>query len=98
MFRYFAKKIITLIILLFFVSIVVFSVLFVIPGDPAQIILGINATPESLATLRAELGLDKSFIDQYLDWIGNLVTGRGNRSINYDMPVYDLILDRLTVT
>jgi peptide/nickel transport system permease protein len=98
MFRYFTKKIITLIILLLFVSIAVFSVLFVIPGDPAQIILGINATPESLAALRNELGLDKSFIDQYLVWIGNLLSGRGNRSINYDMPVYDLILDRLSVT
>ena len=98
MFRYFAKKTFTLIILLFFVSITVFSVLFVIPGDPAQIILGINATPESLASLRAELGLDRSFIDQYLDWIGKIITGQGNRSINYDMPVYDLILDRLTIT
>ena len=87
MLRYATKKILTLIILLFFVSMAVFSVLFVIPGDPAQIILGINATPESLATLRAELGLDKSFTDQYLDWIGNLLSGRGNRSINYDMPV-----------
>ena len=98
MFRYFAKKTVTLIILLFFVSITVFSVLFVIPGDPAQIILGINATPESLASLRAELGLDRSFIDQYMDWIAKILTGQGNRSINYDMPVYDLILDRLTVT
>ena len=55
MYRYFAKKIVTLIILLFFVSIAVFSVLFVIPGDPAQIILGINATPETLAKLRTRL-------------------------------------------
>ena len=98
MYRYLTKKLITLIILLFFVSITVFSVLFIIPGDPAQIILGINATPDSLAALRAELGLDKSFVAQYLDWIGNIVSGRGNRSINYDMPVYDLLLSRLAVT
>lgn len=98
MYRYLTKKLITLILLLFFVSITVFSVLFVIPGDPAQIILGINATPESLAALRAELGLDKSFLAQYVDWIGNIVSGRGNRSINYDMPVYDLLLSRLAVT
>jgi len=98
MVRYLAKKIITLIILLFFVSITVFSVLFVIPGDPAQIILGINATPESLAALRSDLGLDKSFLEQYLAWTGNLLSGRGNRSINYDIPVYDLILERLAVT
>jgi len=96
--RYFVKKLITLLILLFLVSITVYSVLFVLPGDPAQIILGINATPETLANLRAELGLDKSFWAQYTDWMGNLLTGRGSRSINYDMPVYDLIISRLAVT
>jgi peptide/nickel transport system permease protein len=96
--RYLIKKLITLFFLLLLVSIAVFSVLFVIPGDPAQIMLGINATPETLARLRTDLGLDKSFVDQYTDWIGNLLTGRGNRSINYDMPVSDLIVSRLTVT
>lgn len=96
--RYLIKKLITLLILLFLVSIAVFSVLFVLPGDPAQIILGINATPETLANLRAELGLDKSFFEQYADWIGNMITGRGNRSINYDMPVSELILSSLAVT
>jgi len=96
--RFFLKKLITLLILLFLVSITVYSVLFVLPGDPAQIILGINASPETLANLRAELGLDKPFWAQYTDWMGNLLTGRGSWSINYDMPVYDLILSRLTVT
>jgi peptide/nickel transport system permease protein len=96
--RYFLKKFITLLLLLFLVSITVYSVLFVLPGDPAQIILGINATPETLANLRAELGLDKSFWVQYTDWIYNLLTGRGSWSINYDMPVYDLIVSCLTVT
>jgi len=96
--RYLLKKLTTLLILLFLVSIAVFSVLFVLPGDPAQIILGINATPETLANLRAELGLDESFFTQYSDWIGNIITGRGNRSINYDMPVSELILSSLAVT
>lgn len=96
--RYLLKKLITLLILLFLVSIAVFSVLFVLPGDPAQIILGINATPETLANLRAELGLNESFFSQYTDWIGNIITGRGNRSINYDMPVSELILSSLAVT
>ena len=96
--RYLIKKTITLIVLLFLVSMVVFSVLFVLPGDPAQIILGINATPETLANLRAELGLDKSFWIQYTSWIWNTLSGKGSRSINYDMPVYDLLLSRLSVT
>lgn len=96
--RYFIKKIVTLIVLLLLVSIIVFSVLFVLPGDPAQIILGLNATPETLANLRAELGLDKPFWNQYMGWIGDILTGKGSWSINYDMPVYDLILSRLAVT
>jgi peptide/nickel transport system permease protein len=97
MIRYILKKLFILLILLFLVSFAVFAVLFVLPGDPAQIILGINATPESLANLRAELGLDRSFLVQYGDWIGKLFTG-GNRSINYNMPVYELIVSRLAVT
>jgi peptide/nickel transport system permease protein len=98
MYRYLLKNFTILIILLFVISLIVFSVLFVLPGDPAQIILGINATPETLANLRAKLGLDRPFWVQYSDWIGRLLTGRGSLSINYDMPVYDLILSRLAVT
>src|SRR5512147_2996126 len=98
MLRYVAKKLITLILLLLLVSITVFSVLFVLPGDPAQIILGINATPEALATLRADLGLDQSFMAQYLDWIGKLLAAESYQSIHYKMPVLELILSRLAVT
>jgi peptide/nickel transport system permease protein len=98
MIRYLTKKLITLIFLLLLVSIVVFSVLFVLPGDPAQIMLGINATPETLANLRAELGLDQPFWTQYLTWLTNMITGKGSRSLNYDLPVYELIVSRLAVT
>jgi len=98
MVRYFIKKLITLVVLLLLVSITVFSVLFVLPGDPAQIILGLNATEETLANLRAELGLDQSFWAQYLGWLGDILSGKGSWSINYDMPVYDLIWSRLAVT
>lgn len=98
MLPYFAKNLVTLILLLFLVSITVFAVLFILPGDPAQIILGINATPESLANLRAELGLDKSFIGQYTDWIGNLLRGHSQQSIHYKIPVSELIWKSLAVT
>jgi peptide/nickel transport system permease protein len=96
--RYLIKNITILVLLLFIISLTVFAILFVLPGDPAQIILGINATSETLANLRAELGLDRPFWIQYGDWIGGLLTGHGSRSINYDMPVYDLIVSRLAVT
>ena len=95
---YLIKKIVTLGILLLLVSWVVFAVLFILPGDPAQIILGINATPETLANLRSELGLDQPFWAQYLQWIGRTLNGSGSRSIHYDVPVFDLILSRLAVT
>ncbi len=98
MIRYFIKKLITLILLLMLVSIAVFSVLFVLPGDPAQIMLGINATPETLANLRAELGLDQPFWVQYLSWLAKMISGEGSRSLNYDLPVYELIVSRLAVT
>jgi peptide/nickel transport system permease protein len=77
---------------------VIFAALFVLPGDPAQIILGMNATPETLANVRAALGLDRPFLVQYWDWIGGLLQGRSGRSINYQEPVLDLILSRLAVT
>jgi len=96
--RYFLKKAVTLILLLLLVSITVFSVLFVLPGDPAQIMLGINATPETLANLRAELGLDQPFWTQYLKWLRQLISGEGSRSLNYDMSVNALIVSRLAVT
>jgi len=96
--RYLITKLFILFLLLFLVSITVFSVLFVLPGDPAQIILGINATPETLENLRSQLGLNQPFMAQYLDWIGNLLSGEGNRSINYDIPVSELIISRLKVT
>ena len=95
---YLLKKLITLIILLFAVSISVFGVLFILPGDPAQIILGINATPETLAALRAELGLDRPFLAQYTGWMADLLTGKSGRSITYDLPVADLIGSRMAVT
>jgi len=98
MIGYFTKKLVVLGVLLFGASVVIFTVLFVLPGDPAQIMLGINATPETLAGLRAELGLDKPFWRQYGDWMGSLLSGRGSRSINYDVPVVDLLVSRLWVT
>lgn len=98
MLRYLVKRITILVIMLALVSLVIFSVLFVLPGDPAQIILGINATPETLANLRTELGLDRPFLVQYGSWIGGLLQGRSGQSINYDVPVMELIVSRFAVT
>ena len=63
------------IVLIWVVSLLIFLVTAVLPGDAATIRLGQNATPESLAALRKELGLDRPFYVQYISWIGNLFTG-----------------------
>ena len=95
---YLLRKTVSLVIVLVLVSLIVFSVLFVLPGDPAQIILGINASPETLAALRSRLGLDQPFLVQYGSWIGSLLRGTGGQSITYDIPVAELIASRLLVT
>jgi len=76
----------------------VFAVLELLPGDAAQIILGESATPESLATLQAKLGLDRPHHQRYAEWIGGLLQGRTAMSISYDTPTGALIAERLLVT
>jgi peptide/nickel transport system permease protein len=95
---YLLKRFFILLVTLILVSMVIFAVLMVIPSDPAQIILGIHATPETLQALRHKLGLDRSVIVQYLSYIKNLTTGDSGRSISYDVPISSLIFSRLQVT
>ena len=98
MLAFLCKRIFILIATLFLVSGVIFLVLRVIPGDPAQIILGIQATPETLQELRHKLGLDLPWIVQYANWLGGLLRGDFGQSIAYDIPITSLILSRLEVT
>jgi peptide/nickel transport system permease protein len=95
---YLIKRIFILMVTLLLVSITIFAVLMVIPGDPAQIILGIHATPETLQGLRHKLGLDQSVTVQYVRYMKNLAAGDLGRSITYDVPIHSLILSRLQVT
>lgn len=98
MFAFFGKRILILIATLLLVSGMIFLVLKVIPGDPAQIILGVQATPENLKELRHKLGLDQPLTVQYWNWLNALVRGDFGRSITYDVPISALIASRLTVT
>ena len=75
MLRYTAKRLLSLVISLVVASLVIFLVIEVAPGDPAAFMLGMNAEPETLAALRAELGLDQSKPARYLEWVGGLLTG-----------------------
>ena len=83
---------------LFFVSVLVFVVIRILPGDAAMIILGTEGSPEAVARLRASMGLDRPFAVQYLEWIGRAARGDLGRSIQYDVPVAGLILSRMNVT
>src|SRR4030042_5857917 len=95
---YLVKRTLILFLTLLLVSIAIFAVLMVIPGDPAQIILGIHATPETVRNLRYQMGLDRPVIIQYLYYMKNLALGDLGRCITYDVPIHSLILSRLQVT
>ena len=95
---YLIKRLVILILTLLLVSIVIFVVMRIIPGDPAEIILGIQATPEAVAALRAQLGLNRPLTVQYAHWIAELIRGNMGQSINYGVPIAGLVAQRLAVT
>jgi ABC-type dipeptide/oligopeptide/nickel transport system permease component len=93
------KRLIITLLTLFLVSLMTFTAFAVIPGDRALLALGIEATDEQVETLRQELGLNKSFPEQYFSWLGNFLTGNlGNSSRFRGESITGLILDRLPVT
>ncbi|OGK77577.1 MAG: hypothetical protein A2X52_20645 [Candidatus Rokubacteria bacterium GWC2_70_16] len=96
--RFIVRRVAALAATLLFVSVLVFVVVRILPGDPALIILGTEASPEAAARLREAMGLDRPVPVQYLEWIGRALAGDLGRSIQYDVPVGALILSRLPVT
>lgn len=79
-------------------SILVFVVMSVLPGDPATVMLGTRATPESVAALRSELGLDRPLVVQYLDWFTGMIQGDLGESVFTGQAIGPQIADRLAVT
>lgn len=96
--RYILKKFNILLITLFLVSVVTFLAFHVVPGDPALMILGTEATEEQLEALREELGTNKPIVEQYGDWISGLFRGELGTSIKYNKPVAELLSGRIPVT
>jgi peptide/nickel transport system permease protein len=96
--RYILRRVAAMAATLLFVSLLVFVVVRVLPGDPALVMLGIEASPEAVARLRESLGFDRPIPVQYAAWVGRAVVGDLGRSIQYDVPVGSLILSRLQVT
>ena len=79
-------------------SVVVFGFLAALPGDPARVALGVNATEESVATLRTEFGLDRPLRTQYVDWVGGMLTGDPGRSYVSKAEIGPQLADRMQVT
>lgn len=96
--KYAVRRILALIITMIMVSFLAFAAFHMISGDPAQAILGTNASPERLELLRHELGLDKPFIVQYFNWLLGFFSGNLGISYSYRQPVAALIMPKLKVT
>lgn len=96
--KFILRKILTLIITLFIVSLLAFLAFQVIPGSPATSMLGTNATPETVAELEAELGLDDPVLVRYARWVGDFVQGDWGTSYSYSLPVKDMVLEKLPAT
>lgn len=93
-----AKRFAGLFATLIVATVVVFLVLEVVPGDPAQVMLGINAQDDTLAALRGQLGLDRPAWERYVSWVAGFATGDLGTSYTYSVPVADLVAARITVS
>lgn len=95
---YLPGKFFSFVLTLWLVSLLTFTVFQVIPGNPAQIILGAEALPEQVAALEKELGLDKPVTLRYVHWIGGVFRGDLGNSLRYAQPVLGLMVNSLKVT
>jgi ABC-type dipeptide/oligopeptide/nickel transport system permease component len=98
MLRYLVRRLLLTIPVLFGVATLVFSLIHLVPGDPAQSILGEGASAEEVVKLRQTLGLDRPLLEQYRTFMTGLVKGDLGRSLRYGTPVTREIRDRLVRT
>ncbi len=95
---YVLRRLATALLSVVLASLMVFGALLLVPGDPAQIVLGMHAPPEAVAALRERMGLDRPPLARYLAWAAGLARGDLGVSIRYDRPVLGLVVDSLRVT
>lgn len=95
---FFLNKLIWALITLTFASVLIFLALEIVPGDPAQVMLGINATDEAVAALRKSLGLDRPALQRYCEWVLGMLTGDFGHSYTYSVPVRELVSERIVVS
>ncbi|AYM60142.1 ABC transporter permease [Agrobacterium fabrum] len=92
------RRLVSLIITLFAVSLIIYVVMGLLPGDPAAIMLGTSASPDTLAALQKQMGLDQPLPLRYLHWLAGVFRGDFGQSYTYGVPVAGLIIERLAVT
>jgi peptide/nickel transport system permease protein len=92
------RRIVSLVVTLLVVSLLIFTVMDLLPGDPAAIMLGTSVSPETLAALQHQLGLDQPLPVRYLAWLAGVFRGDLGQSYTYGVPVAGLIVERLAVT
>src|SRR5262249_30086110 len=95
---FFARRFAGLLLTLLAASLVVFLVLQILPGDPAMLMLDTSARPDTLAALRHQMGLDRPATVRYLGWIIGMMRGDFGVSYTYNVPVVELIYQRVMVT
>jgi peptide/nickel transport system permease protein len=98
MIRFLLRRLIGLVLTWAFAAIVIFAALEILPGDPAATMMGVGATPENIAALRGELGLDAPSLTRFFRWISGLFSGDLGLSYSYRVPVGGLIAERIVVT
>lgn len=98
MIAYLIRRLAALLATLLVASLVIFVTIEVVPGDPAAYMLGLNAEPATVAALRQELGLERSGLARYLDWIGGMVQGDFGISYTYRTPVNTMVAERILVS
>ena len=98
MIRTLAKHILRFVLLLAAASVVIFTLLRAVPGDPARVALGVSATEEAVAELSTRLGLDQPLPVQYVDWVSGLLTGDFGISMSSGKDITDTVVERAGVS
>ncbi len=93
-----ARRLLQMIPVLFFVSVIIFVLINLVPGDAARLFLGQEATPDALTALRHEMGLDRPLHMQYLRWVGGMLHGDFGHSFKDNRPVLTTLLLKIPVT
>lgn len=96
--KYVCKRILMLLVTMVIVSFLAFAAFDLISGSPAEIMLGTQATPDRVAELEAQLGLDRPFLVRYVSWLGGFFTGDLGTSYSYSQPVWELIAPKVGIT